>query len=143
MPSTHSGVVVGADGSPEAQLAIEWAAREAVLHGVPLTLAHVHAGAQAWTWYEVSHFTDLAQIAEQRGREILRQATNAAERATADSGPLTISERTVEGNAVSALADLSKDAEMVVVGSRGLGTAGRALLGSVSAGVPVIVKRQP
>ncbi|MCH9732467.1 MAG: universal stress protein, partial [Actinomycetia bacterium] len=53
----------------------------------------------------------------------------------ADAGPLTISERTVEGNAVSALTDLSKDAEMVVVGSRGLGIAGRALLGSVSTGV--------
>ncbi len=135
MASTHSGVVVGADGSPQAQFAVEWAAREAVLHGVPLTLVHVQPGAQTWTWYEVAHSTELAQMAEQRGREILRQAKNAATRTTADAGPLTISERTVEGNAVSALTDLSKDAEMVVVGSRGMGTAGRALLGSVSAGV--------
>ncbi len=50
MPSTHSGVVVGADGSPKAQFAVEWAAREAVLHGVPLTLAHIRPEAQTRTW---------------------------------------------------------------------------------------------
>ncbi|MCH9735688.1 MAG: universal stress protein [Actinomycetia bacterium] len=135
MPNTRSGVVVAADGSPEAHLAVEWAAREAVLHGAPLTLAHVLPAPQALTWYEVSHSTELAQIAEQRGREILRKATNVAKGATAGAEALTISERTVEGNAVSELADLSMDAELIVVGSRGLGKAGRALLGSVSTGL--------
>jgi nucleotide-binding universal stress UspA family protein len=135
MPSTRRGIVVGVDGSPEAQLAIEWAAHEAVLHGIPLTLAQILPEAQAWTWYEVSVSSELAQIAEQRGREILSQATKVAEQAIADAGPLTINEHIAEGNAVSALTDLSKDAEMIVSGSRGIGKVGRALLGSVSSGL--------
>ncbi|MGB0436306.1 MAG: universal stress protein [Mycobacterium sp.] len=135
MHSAPRGVVVGSDGSPAAESAVEWAAREAVLHGVPLTLAHVLTEAHAATWYEVAHSAELAQIAEQRGREILDRATNVAQRATSDAGPLNISECTVEGNAVAALADLSKDAEMIVVGGRGLGTVRSALVGSVSAGL--------
>ncbi|MCH9710028.1 MAG: universal stress protein [Actinomycetia bacterium] len=135
MHGAGRGVVVGADGSPTADAAVGWAAREAVLHGVPLTLAHVLTEAHALTWYEVAYAAELAEIAEQRGREILGRATNVAQRATADAGPLTISECTPEGNAVAALADLSKDAGMIVVGGRGLGKVRGALLGSVSAGL--------
>ncbi|MCH9640076.1 MAG: universal stress protein [Actinomycetia bacterium] len=135
MHGAGRGVVVGADGSPTADAAVGWAAREAVLHGVPLTLAHVLTEAHALTWYEVAYAAELAEIAEQRGREILGRATNVAQRATADAGPLTISECTPAGNAVAALADLSKDAGMIVVGGRGLGKVRGALLGSVSAGL--------
>ena len=39
-PSTHSGVMVGVDGSPAAKYAVNWAAREAVRRKVGLTLIH-------------------------------------------------------------------------------------------------------
>ena len=133
--ASHRGIVVGVDGSPESESAVEWAAREAVLHGVPLTLAHVLPTAQALTWYEVSVSSELDEIAQRRAREILRQATLVAEQAVANSGPITISEHVEEGNATKTMVDLSKDAQLLVVGNRGLGRVGRALLGSVSSGL--------
>ena len=33
-------VVAGLDGSPESRAAVEWAAREAELHGLPLKIVH-------------------------------------------------------------------------------------------------------
>ncbi|MCH9761338.1 MAG: universal stress protein [Actinomycetia bacterium] len=134
-PSTHRGIVVGVDDSPQARAAVEWAAREAVLRGVALTVVHVLPDAHARTWYEVRVSGKLAQIAERRGREISSHATAAAEQAIADAGPLTISERLDQGNPVSNLVNLSKNAELVVVGSRGLARVRRALLGSVSTGL--------
>ncbi|MGW0161070.1 universal stress protein [Mycobacterium sp. NPDC003323] len=131
MPS-HRGIVVGVDSSPEAQRAVEWAAIEAVMHDVPLTLAHIMPSARALTWYEVSVADELDRLAAERGRETLDAATTIAERAVTDRGPLTLREHIAQGNAVSTLTDLSKDAQMVVVGSRGLGRVGRAVLGSVS-----------
>lgn len=128
----HRGIVVGVDSSPEAEGAVAWAAREAVLHDAPLTLAHITPSARAYTWYEVSVTDELDQIVAQRSREILDRATAVAERAVTDEGPLTVREHVSEGNAVSTLTDLSKDAQMLVVGSRGLGRVGRAVLGSVS-----------
>ena len=38
---THPGVVVGVDGSPFATTAVRWAAHEAAMRNVPLTLVHV------------------------------------------------------------------------------------------------------
>ena len=133
--AAQRGIVVGVDGSPEARVAVEWAAREAVLHSVGLTLVHVEPEVHARTWYEISVSSELTQISEQRGREILSQATTAAEQAIADAEPVTITEHVGEGNAVSYLVGLSEHAEMVAVGSRGLGKVGRALLGSVSTGL--------
>jgi len=39
--TTHPGVVVGVDGSPGSNVAVQWAARDAELRNVPLTLVHV------------------------------------------------------------------------------------------------------
>lgn len=39
--SAHPGIVVGVDGSPASKVAVQWAARDAELRNVPLTLVHV------------------------------------------------------------------------------------------------------
>ena len=146
---SHRGIVVGVDGSPEAELAIVWAAQEAVLHDVPLTLAHVLPNTQALTWYEVSVSDQLDEITKRRSTEMLGEARAVAERAVAGKGPITISEHVEQGNATKAMVDLSKDAQLLVVGNRGLGRIGRVLLGSVSSGLihhahcPVAVIHEP
>jgi nucleotide-binding universal stress UspA family protein len=132
---SHRGIVVGVDGSPEAELAVEWAAREAAMHNVPLTLAHVLPNAQALTWYEVSVSEELDEIARRRGHEMLSQARAVAQRAVTGADAITISEHVEQGNATTAMVDLSKDAQLLVVGNRGLGRIGRVLLGSVSSGL--------
>ena len=35
------GIIVGVDGSPASDAAVSWAAHDAVMRGVPLTLMHV------------------------------------------------------------------------------------------------------
>ncbi|WP_422747852.1 universal stress protein [Mycobacterium sp. WMMD1722] len=133
--ATHQGVVVGVDGSPAAKVAVDWAAREAALHRVPLTLVYALPSADARMWLDIPIPPEFWQAAERDGRAILDNAVKVAEDAAAGAQPVSISSRMVEGNAVSTLVDLSKEARLVVVGSRGLGKVGRALLGSVSAGV--------
>ena len=49
--SAHPGIVVGVDGSPASKVAVQWAARDAELRTVPLTLVHV-VRATAGTWLE-------------------------------------------------------------------------------------------
>jgi nucleotide-binding universal stress UspA family protein len=39
--SAHQGIVVGVDGSPSPDMAVRWAAREAEMRKVPLSLIHV------------------------------------------------------------------------------------------------------
>jgi len=47
--STHPGIVVGVDGSPGSNGAVQWAAHTAELRNVSLTLVHVvPATAGAW-----------------------------------------------------------------------------------------------
>jgi nucleotide-binding universal stress UspA family protein len=51
--STRPGIVVGVDGSSGSKVAVQWAARDAELRNVPLTLLHV-LPAIAGTWLESS-----------------------------------------------------------------------------------------
>jgi nucleotide-binding universal stress UspA family protein len=38
-PTMHRGILVGVDGSPASKVAVDWAARDAALRKVPLTLS--------------------------------------------------------------------------------------------------------
>src|SRR5271165_7231899 len=39
--AVHRGIVVGVDGSPSSDMAVRWAAQEAGMRNVPLSLVHV------------------------------------------------------------------------------------------------------
>ncbi|MEV3901489.1 universal stress protein [Mycobacterium sp. NPDC050551] len=133
--TTDHGIIVGVDGSPAAKVAVDWAARDAALHNVPLTLVHARQGVDVNMWLDVPVSEDFWRFAEQHSRDILADAKTVAEAAMAGGDTVAIEERAVAGNVVSTLVDLSKDAQMVVVGSRGMGKVGRVLLGSVSSGL--------
>lgn len=133
--TTHRGVLVGVDGSPASQNAVAWAAREAELRNVPLTLIHVLMPATAMTWPEVPLPPGFMQWQEAEGRNIIRDATAIAQDATRTAAePIQIDSEIVVGSPVASLADLSKEAQIVVVGSHGRGRLQR-LLGSVSSGL--------
>ncbi|MET0898827.1 MAG: universal stress protein [Mycobacterium sp.] len=148
---TRRGLIVGVDGSPPSHAAIDWAAREAALHKVPLTLVHVLAPPAMIGWTEPLAMPGFAQWQQTRGEEVLREAARLADAAAADLGGVRTESEILSGSAISTLIDLTKDAQMMVVGCRGLGAIGRVLLGSVSSAlvhhahcpVAVIHQQQP
>lgn len=127
------GIVVGVDGSPASKVAVDWAARDAALRGVSLTLVHVANGVVA-TWSATPLPSGFGAWQQQRGRQIIDDAIKIAERATAETGPIPVKSEMYYSATVPTLVDMSKEAELIVVGCRGQGAFG-SLLGSVSTGL--------
>ncbi|MGX9791143.1 universal stress protein [Mycobacterium sp. MMS18-G62] len=128
------GVLVAVDGSPESDAAVRWGAREAEMHHAPLTLVHVVVPVVV-SWPVASLQTKFDEWQEENAQEVLDQAREAAHSSLAQSEVGNVHTEVLHGYAVPTLVQASKDAQMVVVGSRGMGAFGRAVLGSVSSGV--------
>src|SRR6478752_2805062 len=76
----------------------------------------------------------LTERLEKHGQSVLRAARSTAEDAI-EANPIRIDTEMVSAAVLPTLIDRSKDADMMVVGCRGLGAIGRRLLGSVSSGL--------
>lgn len=136
--SSHSaphGIIVAVDGSAPSRVAVDWAARDAAMRRVPLTLAHVLPGAAMQSWIQVPLPASYYEDEKDEARRILTDARAVVDAATKGAELPTVTEEVLSGQPVPTLADLSKDADMIVVGSRGLGKWERRLLGSVSSGL--------
>jgi nucleotide-binding universal stress UspA family protein len=131
--TTHRGIVVGIDGSPPSRVAVDWAAREAAMRNVPLTLVHVLPALRMWP--EVLTPPEIEQWYKFQVHGFMSDARRTAEVATNGSDGIQLESELLTGAVLPALVDLSKDAELIVVGCRGLGAIGRRLLGSVSSGL--------
>ena len=127
------GLVVGVDGSAASKAAIDWAARDAAMRNVSLTLVHVATGLGA-TWPQTPAPTGFGEWQQRQGREIIDEAVDIADKATRETGHVQVKTEMYYSAVVPTLVDMSKEAEMVVVGRRGQG-AFSSLLGSVSAGL--------
>lgn len=137
--SAHRGVVVGVDGSAPARAAARWAAHEAVMRHVSLTVVHVVASlpvaAARLTWPAAGIPEEILEIEQDHGRTIIADALKDVEDIAAGRDRPEINSELLFGAAVPTLVDLSKDAQMVVVGDRGRTGLRRSLLGSVSTGL--------
>jgi nucleotide-binding universal stress UspA family protein len=127
------GIVVGVDGSAASKVAVDWAARDAAMRDVSLTLVHV-AGGLGGTWPETPPPAGFGEWQQRQGRELIADAVRIVEDATRPTGPVDLKTEMYYSPIVPTLVDMSKEAEMVVVGRRGQGAFG-TLLGSVSSGV--------
>lgn len=128
------GIVVGVDDSSSAKAAVQWAARDAELRNIPLTLVHAISPGIA-TWLDVPLPPGLARWHEDHGHRLIDDALKIIAEACQRGGPAAVHSELLESAAVPALIELSKDAEMVVTGNRGSGTWASRPLGSVSAGL--------
>jgi nucleotide-binding universal stress UspA family protein len=127
------GIVVGVDGSPGSKVAVQWAARDAELRNVPLTLVHV-LPATAGSWLESSLVPEWMRGQRERGRQVIDEALKIAEESY-QRGSAQIDWEMPCAMTVPALVDLSKDADLVVVGCLGTGTLRGRHMGSVSSGL--------
>jgi len=136
MPSHdgHSGIVVGVDDSPAGKAAVEWAACDAELRGISLTLVHAVSPGLT-TWQNDPLPPGLAQWQENHGRRLLEDAVRIVEKTCHHGGPTQVHKKVLPSAAVPTLTDLSRNAELLVVGSSGASGSHERLLGSVSSGL--------
>jgi nucleotide-binding universal stress UspA family protein len=137
-----SGIVVGVDESSHSHEALDWAVREAAVRHVGITVVSVvPAMASPWTGSPLSvpDSDEAAQKARKSAEEAVARSTSAISPAPSVDVQVSV------GFPVQALIDASRDADLLVVGSRGAGGFATLLLGSVSsqlahhAACPVVI----
>ncbi|MFB9881685.1 universal stress protein [Planobispora siamensis] len=142
MTGSHDdlGVVVGVDDSASGGTALEWAAAEADVRGVPLTVCH------AWRWPYRRWPGEVVPTGLAR-RPALRMLDHCAAWARRRHPGLTVRTLLPEGPTVETLTELTRTAELLVVGTRDRGGVAGLHPGSVSSQVaahahgPVVVVR--
>lgn len=128
------GILVGVDGSPASNAAVVWAARDAEMKHLPLTVAHV-VNTDVATWPPMPYPETWAVWQEDEGRKVIAEAVKIAEEAVLTDRKLTIKTELAHSTPVDAMIEMSKNAAILVLGAAGRGAVARLLLGSVSAGV--------
>lgn len=140
VPVPAKRVVVGIDGSENSDLALTWAAREALLRGLPLEVV------LAWdaSWMTSSEgimaimdvdeaFTRLGALAATHVDESVARLEARADVPGLEQ--LEIIRTPVRGPVVPTVITAADGAAELVVGRRGTGRLGRLFMGSVSAGI--------
>ncbi|RKN27276.1 universal stress protein [Micromonospora musae] len=144
-PRADGPVVVGVDGSELSRAAVGFAFEEAAYRDVPLVAVH------AWRYPTplgsgdfVPLTYDVDAYGDEVGRVLAESVAGYAERYP----QVAVRYRPVRGTAAHALTQVSKSAQLMVVGAHGRGALGGLVLGSVSHAVlhhahaPLAVIRQ-
>jgi nucleotide-binding universal stress UspA family protein len=137
-------IVVGVDGSESALTAVRWAAEEAARHRVPLRLVHAYLLPKRGYPDVVVTGSQVRAAFEEQGRQWLEPAAASVR----DLVP-EVETAVVADQPAAAMVDASRDARLVVLGSRGLGGFLGMVVGSVAVSVaahgrsPVVVVRGP
>ena len=122
-------IVVGVDGSDQSIAAVEWAAEEATSRKVALEVA------TTWSYPIGTLLVPLGPEPPQRSAligEAKGLLDRVLEKAAGALDGVEVLRRVMEGNPSRALIDESADADLLVVGKRGLGGFRGLMLGSVS-----------
>lgn len=132
----RGGVVVGVDGSAPARAALEFAYRDAARRRAPLWVVAAYSPPEyTQIWLEAGAAVDEGDRDEVTAR-IRRVAQEMADGVRVDlSGepaPASVQVVVAAGLPARTLIELSADADLLVVGSRGHGGFARMMLGSVS-----------
>lgn len=148
MASTGRHVVVGVDDSDNSLIAVDAAAAEAALRRLPLHVVHAVVNAVVHAAVHADSFA-AAHSGAAQPPEPGRWVDRAVRRAEAGHPGLTVTGEVARGRPCPVLVAASRDAELVVIGDRGLGALARALVETVAGGLvmrascPVLVTRGP
>lgn len=141
-----SGILVGVDGSDHSHRALSWALHEAAFHHVPLTVLAVHPRPVR----PATHiYWNMPQLPENSfdPEHARTELQNFVDKLATDTGdtPPEITVTVISGDPAEELINASRDADLLVVGSRGSGAFANLRIGSVSSKVthhaacPVVV----
>lgn len=130
--SKHYGIVAAVDGSPASRVAVDWAARDAALRHVPLTIVHVQQADEISVWLDIVESQDYLAERDRNAGQIVDDAAAVAAVAQAGGRGTPVETLVLKGPKMTDLIDMSKDADMMVVGRRGVSNWLGALLGSTS-----------
>ena len=135
-------VLVGVDGSVSAQAALVWAAAEASYRRCPLHIVHTFTWPLSGDPFGLNLTEPMNDGLRAAAGWILGEAENQARHVAPD---IKVTAQLFAAGAVPTLLSQAQDADLVVVGSRGIGGFRGLLVGSVSSAVamhapcPVIV----
>jgi nucleotide-binding universal stress UspA family protein len=140
------GILVGVDGSDQSHRALTWALHEAAHHRVPLMVMAVQPSMirpATHTYWNLPTLPENSSDLEHARTEL----QNFVDKLATDTGdtPPEITVSVVNGDPAEHLINASRDADLLVVGSRGSGAFTKLLIGSVSSKVthhaasPVVV----
>jgi nucleotide-binding universal stress UspA family protein len=144
MPSepAQSRIVVGVDGSAASDAAVRWAVRESAMRKLPVTLIHVVTPTPIDS--TMAPNGTIPQTRLDQAREVVEHSREVA--AEPGDRPRTcVHAEITYASVASTLITASKDANMIVTGSRGVDSLSMYRLGSVSAALlrdaqcPVVV----
>ena len=145
-PGVERAIIVGIDGSKGSRRAMAWAVEEARARDAVLRAVLVWD--DPYTVIGPAPPVSAAGAGLDRLRSTLADAVDAALRD--EPGPtVKIDQRVVSGHPEKVLCELAADADMLVLGSRGMSRWGEFLLGSVShacaqmSPVPVVIVPAP
>ncbi len=131
-------ILVPVDGSDSAARALTLSAEIAAAVGAKLSVIHVLANHKLPP--DLEHFAEVEHIAQERAPVRLGQRIVDAARGEAmKSGVDEVHTMVVEGDPAEQIVAASENADLVVMGSRGLGAAKGLLMGSVSNKVQQLV----
>jgi nucleotide-binding universal stress UspA family protein len=141
-------IVVGIDGSEAAKNALRWALEEARLRSAEIVAMHAWEAPPAMPEPGPAPGFDLVGIlpeVEEAGERLVKAVV---EEVVGDDSDVTVEPVAIQGPAASVLVEAARDADMLVVGSRGHGGFTALLLGSVSqqlahhAPCPLLIHRE-
>ena len=138
--SGQKQIIIGIDGSAGARAAVEWALAEARLRGAGLRIIYAFpALVSIFGTTAHEHYPEAQAEAEQQFEEMLATVP--------PMDDLEVQRTLIAGNPAEVLVEASREASLLVVGSRGVGGFRGLMVGSVSmqcishAHCPVVVVR--
>ena len=126
------GIVVGVDGSAHSERALDWAMREAAIRSAPLTVLNVHPVSMGIWGTVPARYPEADRPDEDKTRSAIGEMVEKVGAGLGAGRPSSVTVRVVSGTAPEEIIDASRDADLLVLGSRGAGGFARLLLGSVT-----------